>query len=385
MAVVRESSGARLVIPADVVLSETEYHLAPDVVRLKPENRVKECHLGSLDAADRHVCLSFLQLSRDRLAQQKEWKTPKLLDPPPPERIKTRLSRIESGQTGEWLWLVCDLTLEPTSQHTTLPGPNLTVLPGWVAAEESTRERIVAAAERYVNDGEPENETWIGTAAMPGVAITGYHALSLLLIVSEERLNTLEPKVWRKWLPTLVRYGTMEKDELQVGTRLLRRAYAVAPAEAITWIERVIDSENERTGYFFAFTEIEACWDERMGEALLQKVADPILKPATLAGLFALLGRHGVSGWRERAESFIDESAMESEDRKSRMRGAIEALLMNASDAGWASVWPILTTRRDFGRQVIESLSYGRPGGLDFVKNLTEPQLGELYIWMVEN
>ena len=52
VAVVRESSGARLVVPADVVLSETEYHLAPDVVRLKPENRVRECHLGSADAAD---------------------------------------------------------------------------------------------------------------------------------------------------------------------------------------------------------------------------------------------------------------------------------------------------------------------------------------------
>src|SRR5690348_6108381 len=61
VAVVRESSGARLVIPADVILSETEYHLAPDVVRLTPEDRVKDCHLASQDPADRHVCLSFLQ------------------------------------------------------------------------------------------------------------------------------------------------------------------------------------------------------------------------------------------------------------------------------------------------------------------------------------
>jgi len=71
VAVVRESSGARLVVPADVVLSETEYHLAPDVVRLKPENRVRECHLASEDAADRHVCLSFLQFDlRGRLRNE---------------------------------------------------------------------------------------------------------------------------------------------------------------------------------------------------------------------------------------------------------------------------------------------------------------------------
>jgi hypothetical protein len=71
VAVVRETSGPRLGIPAGVVLSETEYHLAPDVVRLKTENREKECHLGTTDAADRHVCLSFLQFDlRGRLRNE---------------------------------------------------------------------------------------------------------------------------------------------------------------------------------------------------------------------------------------------------------------------------------------------------------------------------
>src|SRR5258708_35695761 len=46
VAMIRGTSGARLVIPAAVALSEPEYHLAPDVVRLKAEGRVTECHLG---------------------------------------------------------------------------------------------------------------------------------------------------------------------------------------------------------------------------------------------------------------------------------------------------------------------------------------------------
>jgi hypothetical protein len=68
VAILRGASGPQLVIPADVPLSETEYQLAPDIVRLEAEKRVKDCNLGTQDLADRHICLSFLQFDlRGRL------------------------------------------------------------------------------------------------------------------------------------------------------------------------------------------------------------------------------------------------------------------------------------------------------------------------------
>lgn len=325
------------------------------------------------------------QLLRDNLAQQKARRQPQFLDPSPSERIRTRLEWIESGQTEQWISLVCDLMLEPTSLCATLPGPNLTILPGWQAADAATKERIVNAAVQYASEGEPKNEAWIETASIPGEAVTGFHALSLLLVVAEDRLNVVEAAAWRKWLATLLRFGNMEKDELQLGLRLLKRAYAVVPAEMIEWIERVIDSENERTGYFFAFTEIDNCWDDKMGEAMLRKVADPKLRPATVTGLFSLLGQHETPGWRELAESFIDKSELEPETCRNRMRAAIEALIMTASDSGWLKIWPIFVGHNGLGKQIIESLSYGRAGGLNFVENLTEQQLADLFIWMVQN
>jgi len=73
VALVRDTSGVQLVMPAEVSLSQTEYQLTPDIVRLKPENRVKECHLGAEDAADRHVCVSFLNFDlRGRLRSEPE-------------------------------------------------------------------------------------------------------------------------------------------------------------------------------------------------------------------------------------------------------------------------------------------------------------------------
>src|SRR5260370_3211366 len=206
------------------------------------------------------------QLLRQNLAPQKEHRQPKLLDPPPSERIKTRLAWIEGGQTEQWVSLVCDLTLEPTSQVVTLPGSNLTILPGWKDADASVRERIVSAAVWYVNEGDPRNETWIATASIPGEAITGFTALALLSMVAEDPLDGLAPPAWRKWVPTLLRYGNIEKDDLQLGLRLLKRGYALIPEDLIASLERVIDSENERTGYFFSSIEIETCWDDRMAE-----------------------------------------------------------------------------------------------------------------------
>ena len=181
----------------------------------------------------------------------------------------------------------------------------------------------------------------------------------------------------------MVRYGDNEKDELQLRVRLLRSAYARVPDEAIASLERVIDSENERTGHLFVLSEIETCWDGRMAEAMLRKANDANLKPEVLVGLVSTLASHEVPRWKELPESLIQESSLENANSRERMRAATAALLLNAPDAGWPRVRPIFVKHPDFGRQVIESLSYGRPGGMNFANGLTEQQMGELYIWMV--
>ena len=48
---------------------------------------------------------------------RKKWKTPKLLLPPPSERVEADLQKIEQGDVAYWVQLTLDLTLEPTSSH----------------------------------------------------------------------------------------------------------------------------------------------------------------------------------------------------------------------------------------------------------------------------
>jgi hypothetical protein len=54
---------------------------------------------------------------RENLEQEKAWKKARLLDPPPPpDRIERDLRNIEAGNIDDWMGLVFDLSLEPTSE-----------------------------------------------------------------------------------------------------------------------------------------------------------------------------------------------------------------------------------------------------------------------------
>ena len=122
-----------------------------------------------------------------------------------------------------------------------------------------------------------------------------------------------------------------------------------------------------------------------MANALLDKAADPKLKEQVVGGVLQLLLRHEVAGSVDLANSFITFPPPEADLNRERMMAAIHTLVMNAPDAGWRTVWPLITQSDDLGRTVIETVAYGDPGHASFISKLTEEQQGELYLWMVRN
>jgi hypothetical protein len=53
---------------------------------------------------------------------------------------------------------------------------DLRTLPGWEEADTETRKRIVEAGKRYVREGEPQNDEWVGTNTLFRPAFSGYRA-----------------------------------------------------------------------------------------------------------------------------------------------------------------------------------------------------------------
>jgi hypothetical protein len=331
----------------------------------------------ALDSEDARVL-------REELRQQKEWKTPKLLVPPPSDRVDTNLRRIEAGDMDYWVPLTRDLTLEPTSSRYGELRPDLTDTPGWKSADAETRKRILDGAARYLEEGNPQNDEWYRTQSIFFSAIGGFHALRLLMITGDPRLESLSMGVWAKWVPVLLKYSYENANEAQLRLTLLRRAHELVLDETSKWILELIDAENERDGHLFVANEVDICWDENLGTALLDKLRNSALKPQIFAGILEILFRHEFPGAREFAETLIETGASGSEPEERRAVRAAQLLLRCTPDATWAKVWPLVRDGKPIGRSIIESASYGQSGIPDFVTKLSEADLGELYLWMVE-
>lgn len=323
---------------------------------------------------------------REALRQEKEWKTPKLLQPTPSERVQSDLQRIEAGQMAYWVQLALDLTLEPTSRNYSYDVElNLSATPGWKAADTGTRERILCAATRYLHDGDPENDKWFGTRNTPYTAISGIHALALLMVARNESLNQIPPAVWAKWVPVILTFPFGHSKEVNVQSGLLKLAYGLLPEEVINRIQQLIEAKNSSDDHLFLAREVEICWDDRMGNALLAEAKNPQLKAHILSSILDLILPRRVEGAREFAESLVDPLLLDAQPERSKAITAAQALLKYTDDAGWGRIWPIFLKRKEIGREIVESASFSDVGHGSFITKLSESQLGELYLWMVEN
>lgn len=324
------------------------------------------------------------RMLRDHLANSQRKPEVKLLEPPQNVRIEEDLTAIEDGKIAEWVRLARDLSLKPTSvQWESLDKADLTTLPGWESASDDTRKRIIDAAVRYVNEGEPDNDKWFGTSELYFSAIGGFQGLTLLLTAEPETLKGLSDTAWRKWVPILLSFAHMDSAEIKSQELLLKSAYAHAPEEVIARLDVLINHENAQHGHLFVLRKVDLCWDERLGSALLSKVTDQQLKPAVVETLLQSCLEHKTLGSGNVARSFIKTPPPNTEPGKGVMMHAIKALLSGAEDAGWPDVWPIFRDYPEFGRFAIESISYAYGGHPNFVEKLNEAEVGDLYTWLL--
>jgi len=323
---------------------------------------------------------------RDLLRQDKERKTPKLLDPTPSERVQTDLQKIEAGQMAYWVQLALDLTLEPTSTNYSYDVQlNLSESPGWKTADTATRETILSAAVRYLQEGDPENDKWFGTRNTPFTAVGGIHALALLMAARSESLSQIPVAVWRKWIPVILTFPFGRSKELDLQSGLLKLAYKLLPEEVIERIKQLIGAKNKSDDHLFLAREVEICWDDRIGNALLAEAKNSELKAHILSGILDLILPRRVEGAREFAESLADPLLLGIEPERLKAINAAQALMKHTNDAGWGKIWPIFAKSKEIGREIVESASYGDVGHGSFITKLSEPELGELYLWMVGN
>lgn len=307
-----------------------------------------------------------------------------LLVPPPEERILQRLNLFESGELMAFWELTMELTLEPDSTHYGSNfEPFVINLPGWKKADKNIKARILNASKKYVIDGNPSSEEWIGSDKINCSAMAGYKALLLLLTEERSFLDNIPSEIWKKWAPTILAYLTGSgSDEDKYYQALVEKAYIHASDEIINTLLILIDKENEKYDNLFILRKVENCWDEKMKSNLFKKIKDKRLKPKCWNHLLKKLFKHNVAGVREYADSLIFVPPPSCGDNRLKMRFSLHLLFIYYGRTVWPTISYIVHEDRNFGRELIEMIasedrSYGTSQ-----KTFLEEQLSELYIWI---
>jgi len=311
---------------------------------------------------------------------------PPPLNPPPIERVRLLLDRFESGESIAWWQLNLEMTLKEDSRYYGDESESdLTKLPVWRIATSEDKQRIIAAAKGYLILANSQPNKWLSKKnVMWRPAYAGYRGLRLLHDSDPAYLSTLSVETWKNWASIVVAYPFQnEVSVAEAQAKLVETAYKNAPDEVIRVVLALITKDNKTDGHLSVLTSLKYCWDDRLRRELTKKMQTGKLKPRSMGQLLSELLAHDAPEARRYAERRLRSKSASSAQERAAI--AARALILNAEDAGWDVIWPRIQKDREFGRQLIESIS----GSLQIrntpvVARINEHQLADLFIWLAQ-
>ena len=306
-------------------------------------------------------------------------------DPPVPVCIANALDKFEAGDLKAF-WaniyglLECD---ERGLANVSGAEWDMTALPGWESADDGTKARIIEAAKRWLLEGDPQTDEWLGKDVIYNPAFAGYRALCLLLRSEPGFLEELSADVWEKWIPIILDFPVTlnTEDEKEPHLQLVAMAYDRAPECFISTLLVLIDYEDAK-GPMFVTRSLERCWDKRLARTLLDKAKDLALKPTTFGVLLDELLSYGFREAREFAEAKVTSGSEGDEEHVHRSAVAARSLFFMTEDFGWDVLWPAMQEDDRFGTAVVDEISSDvRHTDLPY-DQLAEREVADFYIWM---
>ena len=325
---------------------------------------------------------------RESLSWQEKREEPSPSDPPPAEWVLGALEDAEAGDPTAYWHLDYYLKFDANGRSRTSPTEwDLTALPGWEVADAATRDRIVGAAERYLLEGAPELDAWLGEDTIWEAHPTdaGYRALRLLANLAPDFVADMPDGAWERWAPAILGYPiTASTKEAEQHREFVAMAYRRAPTKVTETVLYLVDKENENRGSLSIVHDLKGCLDENLARALFEKAKDGRLTPSSLSSLLADPLDHGLEGAKRFAESLVASGHGGNEEERGRALAAAKALVFHAADAGWSVIWPIVQQDEAFAQELVDAIATaarrsGRP-----LKRLAEPEAADLYMWLME-
>jgi hypothetical protein len=339
--------------------------------------------LDSVDAKQLRQNLKMMNELRD--------KRPPPVTPPPAERVANLLDKFEAGGWRAWSQLNQELTLTPTS---TVYGDALeyaiTRMPGWITADERTKQRIVSAAEKYLAIGETSITQWIGTTSLYFDDLAAYRALIVLKELKPAVYDVIPAATWAKWAPAIAsvpKHTGSEQPKLHL--TVVADALAAAPIEFMSAIRQIMSSERARAAAdpktpvlsgasFFVLRDLEGCWvSEALKQGIFAELCDGTNSEDQFRTILEALLTAGFAPARDYAVAILAPDRAESGPRALI---AASALAMYCAAAAWPVIWKRVSNDPAFARDVFLKLGSSYRFQDSFFAELGEQQCAEAYV-----
>lgn len=307
------------------------------------------------------------------------------LSPPLIERVKGRLEKNEQGDAASWWILNREMTIDETKlMYGDEFEQDITELPGWKISDNGIRERIIEAAKRYVLEGEPKNQEWIGRNIIFRPAMAGYRAIRLIFREGPEYISELDPLIWQKWAAIILAYPmrSSEKADL-LDDGLVKIAYICASSEIEKTLAFLIRKENQKDGVLDAIlNRINSIWDEKLEGLLLRRIKSGNLKPNLFRTILGFLLSHHSRPTQEYVIRKLKSYRPGSTKDKNDIAVATQLLLINSEEINWEIIWTAMMSDEKLSENVIKGLAWQR-GEVKLFNSLSFIQLADLYSYLV--
>jgi predicted NACHT family NTPase len=327
------------------------------------------------------------QQLKARHEEEEAWKKQRdklPLKPPPAERLARALQECEDCNPPAWWRITRELTLEPTSTDYNMGFEwDVVKLPGWLSADEATRERVVLVAEKYIQTDIPTSYDWLGTGQWTWSVLSQYSALALLQNVRPMAMQGLSTDQIGRWSPIILAFPFLNNDsDRSVKEELLKLAYRKSPLVVLDVAKALIEKEIEKGERIGTAIELNGIWDEQIANLLLWYAKSSEVKPKSMGSLLSLLFAHDNLEAQSFASSLIPIPPPEGDPERAKAVVAAQTLMLDTKDVGWGIVWPAVQADEDFGKQVILGIcnDYDSMGF-----RLNEDQLADLYVWLTRH
>ena len=305
--------------------------------------------------------------------------------------LKRELEKIESNGSSNWwqlhmlLFAHANGRLDPNAEFQS----DLRKSRGWQLVSEGLRRRIVLSGLRYLKENLVSSKPWIGRNTFNRRAAAGYRAFRLLMSEDQSLYLQLHKRVWRKWTASILGVSFNEDiEDREARRQIIQRCIELVPEQVLLVVKRLILKASEYDVQTL-LSSMSANSDERLDNALWQFLSTIDAGDARAKPIIRFLLQRA---YPPATQLTIDLFARPATELSRPISGTNEFVVAASAliQRNAKLVWPYFCDLRDRDEKLatdilkttLETVSFGEAA---FVRQLSEAQLAELYVWLARH